>query len=207
MRYSLTIPAAMLLALGACRGAIVETAPSPGVQPAPPTADMLPAGSQMRVNINQALSTETSRVGDRFTATVTQPIVAQNGQTVIPAGAVVHGSVTGLAQGRRLGDQAAIRVNFDQITFGNQTYPFSADVIEADVQATGQPVGQHAAIGAAAGAVLGAVIGGGLRDILIGGALGAGAGTVISLGLGDVDARLPAGTPMTLQTTSHVYIR
>ena len=66
---------------------------------------------------------------------------------------------------------------------------------------------KKAGIGAAAGAVLGAVIGGGdVSKILGGAAIGAAAGTVISLGTGEVDAVLPAGSKMTLQTTQQVTL-
>jgi hypothetical protein len=55
--------------------------------------------------------------------------------------------------------------------------------------------------------VLGAVIGGGdVSKILGGAAIGAAAGTVISLGMGEVDAVLPAGSKMTLQTTQQVTL-
>ena len=66
---------------------------------------------------------------------------------------------------------------------------------------------KKAGIGAAAGAVLGAVIGGGdVSKILGGAAIGAAAGTVISLGAGEVDAVLPAGSRMTLQTTQQIVM-
>jgi len=55
--------------------------------------------------------------------------------------------------------------------------------------------------------VLGAVIGGGdVSKILGGAAIGAAAGTVISLGTGEVEAVLPAGSKMTLQTTQQVTL-
>jgi hypothetical protein len=41
----------------------------------------------------------------------------------------------------------------------------------------------------------------------VGGALGAGAGTIIALGMTDDQARLPAGTVMTLETTQQVALR
>jgi hypothetical protein len=46
-----------------------------------------------------------------------------------------------------------------------------------------------------------------LSRILLGGAIGAAAGTIISLGVDEVEALLPAGTRMTLQTTRSVALR
>lgn len=202
------VSAAVLL--GGCRTAAVETGPGPGpAQPAPPTADALPAGTLLRVRLDQTLSTDDSRVGQRFRTTVTESVVARNGQVVVPAGSVISGTVTGLDPSERLGDQAAIRLDFDRLDIGNRTYPYSADVVEADVRTTGEVsrAAERAAIGAIAGAALGAIIGGDLAATLIGGALGAGAGTIISLGFGDVDAELPEGTEMTLRTDRSIPLR
>ncbi|HLU24369.1 MAG TPA: hypothetical protein VKZ58_01500 [Longimicrobiales bacterium] len=213
MRKSVTGAAILLLALGACRTATVETAApaSPTIQPAPlPSADYIPAGTTMNVQLNQRLDTRTTRVGDRFTATVVTPLVTTSGQVVVPAGSVVSGVVTGLKSSDRIGDPAAIRVNFDRLGIGANSYAFSADVVATDpgVETRGPRIGQPAAIGAAAGAILGAIVSGGeLERILVGGALGAGVGTIIALGVGEVDAALPAGTIMTLRTTQPVALR
>lgn len=208
MNRGVVCAAALLVALGGCRSVAVESGPRAQPAPPPPTADAIPAGTTLDVRLNETLSTDRNSVGDRFTATVTRPLIAQNGQTVVPAGAVLSGVVTGLAEARRIGDQAAIRLNFDRIGIGGQSYPFSADIIEADVRARrDSPSAEAAAIGAAAGAALGAIIGGDLASTLIGGVLGAGAGTIISLGLGDVDAELPAGSVMTVQSRQAVRLR
>lgn len=210
MRRFWTFAAILALAPVACRTAEVESGPPIGAQPAPPTADAIPAGTLLEVELDQTIGTERNRVGDRFTATVTDPLIAQNGQVVVPRGSVVHGVITGLDPSSNIGDQAAIRVHFDRITIGNRGYPFSADVVRADATLEGpegRRVAEHAAIGAVAGAALGVIIGEDLAGALIGGALGAGVGTIISLGIGDVDAELPAGTAMTLRTAQTISLR
>jgi tRNA U34 5-carboxymethylaminomethyl modifying enzyme MnmG/GidA len=84
----------------------------------------------------------------------------------------------------------------------------SREVVHRCLQVSPEKRGQASRIPGvtpAAGAVLGAVIGGGdISKILGGAAIGAAAGTVISLGGGDVEAVLPAGSKMTLQTTQQV---
>ena len=208
MKKTLMGVAIVILALGGCRRAEVISEPSPG-QPAPPppTADEVPAGTLFEAELNQTIGTRHNRVGDRFTATVRRPLIALNGQTVIPAGAVITGVITGLDDSDHIGDQAAIRIDFERISFGGRSYPFSAEVVEADVETEGRDVTTGAAVGAAAGAVLGAIIGGDLEDILVGGALGAGAGTIISLGVGNVEAALPSGTDLPLRTTRNISLR
>src|SRR5690606_14037452 len=139
---------------------------------------------------------------------VQDPLIARDGQVIVPRGAVVTGVITGLDDSDHIGDQAAIRVDFERLNIRGRSYPFSAEVVDADVE-VGDPsrIAERAGIGAAAGAALGAIIGADLEDILVGGALGAGAGTIISLGLGDVEAELPAGTDMTLRTRRDISLR
>jgi hypothetical protein len=200
-----------LVIAGCARPAVVDTT-SPAMAPAPPpaTAAMLPAGTVLHTRLTQPLGTGHSQVGDVFTATVDQPIVAQNGATVIPQGAVLHGRVTGVAHSRSPGDPAAIRLDFDRITFSGHSHPMTAAIIDADVhledsERPSRPL-EHAAAGAAAGAVVGAIIRGDLASILTGAALGAGAGTIISLGTGRMDATLPAGTRMNVQSTQTIHL-
>src|SRR5438477_5937271 len=52
------------------------------------------AGTTIRASLDTPLSTRTSRVGDRFTATVTAPIVDANGNVIVPIGAKVNGQIT-----------------------------------------------------------------------------------------------------------------
>lgn len=205
----MVIALAATLATGACsRATTVESTGE--VAPATPvTANSLPAGSVVTVTLDQPVGTKTSKVGDTFSATVSDPIVASNGQTVVPAGTKVYGKVTGLQDSNNAGQKAAIRLDFERININGVERPFEAKITATQLQTQGEDTRNEtlkkAGIGAAAGAVLGAVLGGGdVSKILGGAAIGAAAGTVISLGTGEVDAVLPAGSKMTLQTTQQV---
>lgn len=212
MRVNLACVAVTLLAIGACHTGAEVQPEQPAALPAPPppTGAFLPAGSMLEVELNQTIDADRNRVGDRFTATVKEPLIAQNGEVVVPEGAVVSGVITGLKPSRHVGDQGAVRIHFDRLSMMGRTYPFSANVVDTDIEFEGEErrrIERGALIGGAAGAGLGAIIGGDLADILIGGVLGAGAGTIISLGIGDIEDKLPAGTDMTLQTTQTVTLR
>ena len=202
---------AALATVGACaRTTTVES----GGDVAPATAvnaNSLPTGSVVTVALDQPVGTKTSKVGDTFSATVVDAIVASNGQTVVPAGSKVYGKVTGLQDSDNVGQKAAIRLDFERINVNGVERPFEANITATNLQTqkeeTRDETLKKAGIGAAAGAVLGAVIGGGdISKILGGAAIGAAAGTVISLGGGDVEAVLPAGSRMTLQTTQQVAL-
>jgi len=166
----------------------------------------------LEVRLDQEIGTKSSKVGDTFAATVNPAVIAQNGITAVPAGSKVYGKITGLDNSDRVGDAAAIRVDFERIDIGGSSHPFYAKVNATNLETRGADTRDEtlkkAGIGAAAGAVLGGILSGGdLDKILIGGALGAAAGTVISLGMGDVEGVLPAGTTMKLQTTRIVGLR
>src|SRR4030081_3370202 len=86
----------------------------------PATASALPVGTTLEVQLDQPISAKDSRVGDRFTAHVTKPVVAQNGAVVVPAGAFVEGHVTGIEPSRDPTRPALIRLDFDALRFGDR---------------------------------------------------------------------------------------
>lgn len=204
---------ASLAAVACQRSATVESTGSvePSVSAVPDNANSIPTGTTLHLTLNQELGTESSKVGDTFTATVATALRAQNGALVVPEGAIVHGRVTALKESDNATEQAAIRLDFDRININGRDYPLQARIEQADVKQEGESRNEtikKAGIGAAAGAVLGAIIGeGDLGKILGGAAIGAAAGTVVSLGMGDVNASLPAGTDLTIRTTSAVQLR
>src|SRR6185437_14987119 len=57
------------------------------------SAVTLPAGTQMRVRLMEALDTKRSRAGEVFTATLDAPVV-MNERTVVPKGTEFRGHVT-----------------------------------------------------------------------------------------------------------------
>ncbi|HEX6967019.1 MAG TPA: hypothetical protein VF166_14600 [Gemmatimonadaceae bacterium] len=210
MRRILAGVAMVALAAGACSRPAQVTSGGEVAPEAPTNANMVPVGTTLQAKLNTTLGTQQSRVGDQFTATVTQPVVAQNGATVIPEGAIVHGEITGLHASQNVGDQAAIKLNFDSLEINGQNYPFNAKVTATNLKTQGQSKNEtlkNAGVGAVAGAALGAILGGGnLSKVALGGVLGAAAGTAISLGMGDVQAVLPAGSELTLQSTQEVAL-
>jgi hypothetical protein len=172
---------------------------------------MLPAGSDLKIRLDQRLSAKDSHVGDAFDATVTNDIIAADGRVTVPAGAMVYGHVTGLDPATTFDGRAVIRLDFDRLTFDGRDYPFSAAIMNVHPEMSNLTSNQtaHAAvIGAAAGAVLGAVLGGPELDkILAGSVLGAAGGTVVGLGKGDIEGALPSGTIMTIRASQDVTLQ
>jgi len=181
------------------------------VDPGPQFENLTVAGgTSLLVTLDQELSTKTSEVGDLFTTTLTAAVVVGN-RVAIPAGARIRGHVTAVQKSGGSGEAAILKVAFDEVTVGGDTYPVSMSVAEANPtmesrDGTAEKVGKIG-IGAAAGAVLGRVIGGNKTGTIVGGAIGAAAGTAIVLGSADSDAVLEEGSAMTLSLDAPLTIR
>src|SRR5689334_22089887 len=213
MRGQIALLAGAFAAFAGCaRNAQVESSGEVAAA-TPASRAVLPAGTAMTARLNQSLGTSASKEGDQFTATVTNAVVAQNGATAVPSGAMLYGHVTGLHSATLPTDQAVIRLAFDSIGFNGRTFPFDASISDVAVRSeSGNPststTVRDAAAGAAAGAVLGGIISGGdLSKMITAGLLGAAAGTAISLGTGTGQAVIPAGTTMTVRSTQEVRVR
>ncbi|HKK28382.1 MAG TPA: hypothetical protein VKB18_09895 [Gemmatimonadota bacterium] len=167
-------------------------------------------GTTVMTTLDRELSTKGAKVGDAFTATVSQPVSA-DGRTALPAGATIHGEVTAVQESGSSGQPAVLKVDFKRVTVDGADYPISADLIDAQPQKKSRTSAGEAAVkigaGTAAGAILGRIIGGNKTGTFIGAAVGAAAGTAIVLGTQDVDAVLPEGSAMTLKLTGPLTVR
>lgn len=194
-------------------------APAPEVEPEPAAAEppepryietVASVGSELEIEMLQALSTGTNRPGDRFTAAVVRPLIDAN-RVIVPLNARVRGEVTALQKSGGSGQEAIIKVSFIDVSFNGETWPLSASVVEANPETQGRlSTGDKAArigAGAAAGAILGRIIGGNTRGTVIGAAVGAAAGTAITLATEDVDAVLPEGSVLRLRLDEPLVIR
>jgi hypothetical protein len=217
-RISSTLTAASAaLVLGACaanqRTTTVESAGDVNTSIITPSDNRaIPVGAQLHATLDRALGTNISKVGDTFTATVTQNLLAANGTIVVPAGAKIDGRVTALDDSDNATEPAVIRLTFDRIRWsGSPSLPFAASIVSSNAVQTESKTEtdktKRIVIGGAVGAALGGLLSGGdLDKIVIGGAVGAAAGSIVSLG-NEVNATLPAGSMMTLRTTQVTQIR
>jgi hypothetical protein len=193
-------------ALNACNRTHVSTAAGEVALRIPATGRALPVGSELEVRTNSKLTGKHNRVGDQFSMTVRENLVAQNGEIAVPEGSMVYGHITALKEAPNAGDPSLVKVDFDRLVVRGRSHPFNAQVTKVSTTTSNETL-KKAGIGAAAGAVLGAIVSGGeFGGIALGGAIGAAAGTAISLGM-DRDPELPEGTKMTIRATQAVSLR
>ena len=156
------------------------------------------AGRMIRVRMDQTISSENTRVGERFTTTVVDPVYA-GGIEVIPAGSTITGRVTDVARAARKSKAGTIAVTFISLQLPNgMTRAINGsladlsndDGLNADRedQVSGDSATKRNVVfiggGAATGAIIGAIAGGGK---------GAGIGAGIGAGLGVAGAYLSKG--------------
>jgi hypothetical protein len=108
----------------------------PQIQPAPTGADEVPANTEMRAALDTPLSSKVSKPGDRFTATVTDPVRGSNGAVIIPPGARVEGEIADLEQTKAISalrDKPQLSLRFRDIVLPTgQTLPLAATLVSVN---------------------------------------------------------------------------
>lgn len=157
----------------------------PGEKSLVPNAIKVPAGTPVSIRLAQAVSSASSNPGDRFDATLDEPLVI-NGQTVAPKGAAAVGRVVQAKSSGRLHDSGYIRVTLASVEINGKQVPVQASSIF--VKGANHNKRNLAMIGggAGAGALIGGLTGGG-KGALLGSAIGAGAGTTGAYATGKKD--------------------
>jgi hypothetical protein len=170
---------------------------------------VVPNGTEVVGVLNNDLSTQNVREGDRFTMTVRSP-----GQY---EGATIEGRVTAVNRSGRVTGRSEMTLDFDTIRLRDgRGYNFAGileavrtpngEVVRVDNEGAVRESDQtkttvtRTAIGTAVGAIIGAIAGGG-KGAAIGAVIGAGAGagSVYVQGRNDVD--LQPGTEITVRAT------
>jgi hypothetical protein len=173
------------------------------------------AGTEIHATLDTPLSTKTSKPGDRFTATVAQPVRGNNG-VVIPTGARIEGEVSESEEGKAvaaLRGKGKLNLRFRDVVLPNgQSLPLTATLVsvhstngkdsksadqEGQVESgtRGRDVAKDVGIGAGIGTIAGLIFGGPLKGL----AIGAMAGGGYVLATKGKEVNLPAQTGMILK--------
>jgi hypothetical protein len=170
-------------------------------------APLVAVGTNLKVRLEDSLSSKDSRVGDRFTATVIDPVRLSE--------ATVTGHISSIQKSGKIKGRTSMNLDFDSIRLsdgrsgtlhGYVTRVYGSDGGRADNEGgveSGSRTNQtlkRGAIGAGAGAVLGAIVGGGKGaaiGLILGGAGGAGSLAV----QGSKELKLESGTELLVRVT------
>ena len=161
----------------------------------------VPAGTPLVVALQTPLSTDRNHSGDAFHGTLSQPIVI-GGNTVIPVGSVVSGTVTRVVTEDK--DRMSLVLDRVELPSGAD-YTVHSNTMELVAKTSTEKDLEKVAAGGVAGGIVGGIIGGG-KGALIGAAVGAGAGTVIAVATRDKHVRLEAGQKLQFQLTDSMRL-
>jgi len=172
----------------------------------PVAAPLVPAGTQMRIRLNDTLSSKESRVGDKFTATVVNPSRYEEAR--------ISGHIRSIRKSGRVEGRTTMSLAFDTIHLREgRSGILRAEVLriydsnseskvdeEGRVQSggRGKQTLKRSGIGAVAGAVIGGLAGGGKGaaiGMIVGGAAGAGSIAV----QGSKELKLDNGTEILIR--------
>jgi hypothetical protein len=139
-------------------------------QPVLPQTLTLPAGTILRVRVDEWISSDRNSVGDSFSAVLDQPIVV-NGWVVARRGQAQTGRVSVVKKGGHGGGTSQLGVDLPDLTFvDGQQLPLQTQLFQTsagtshgqDAAIIGTTTGMGAIIGAIAGRGTGAAIGAGI---------------------------------------------
>lgn len=170
-------------------------------------APLVPVGTDLKVRINDTLSSKDSRIGDRFTATVLDPDRFDEAR--------VYGHISSIQKSGKVKGRTSLNLAFDSIELrdgrkgvlhGYVTRVYGEGSGRADDEGgvesgsrTNQTI-KRTGIGAGIGAVIGGIAGGGKGaaiGLIIGGAGGAGSLAV----KGSKELKIESGTEMLVHVT------
>jgi hypothetical protein len=178
--------------------------PSAQQTPPPPTVVEIPAGTRVRIRIDQDLGSKISQAGETFSATVATPVVI-DGQTVIPRDARAEGTVIDAKPLGRFKGGALLELRLERVRTQWGSYPVQTSTMERVEKGKGKRTGFFAGGGAGVGALIGGLAGGG-KGALVGALAGAGAGTAGSAMTGNHQIFLPAETLITFRLERSVHV-
>lgn len=180
--------------------------PAPAQPAAPPPAARvtIPAGTPIRVRLDEDLGSKISQPGQTFDATVADSVVV-DGQTVIPREARAEGVVIDAKALGHFKGGALLELRLERVKTRWGSYPVATSTMEQVEKGKGKRTGLFAGGGGAFGAIIGGIAGGG-KGALIGGLAGAGAGTAGSAMTGNKEIFLPAETLVTFRLEHGVHI-
>ena len=168
-------------------------------------ADDIPSGTIVHVRLLDTLDTKRNRAGDRFTATLDEPLVSGD-RVIVPKGTAFQGHIVQARRSGRFKGRAAMALSLDSFELNGATY--GLDTNRSARASAGHKKRNWLWIGGGSGggAAIGAIAGGG-AGALIGAGAGAAAGTAGAAITGKRDVTIPVETRLAFTLRSPVDLR
>lgn len=181
-------------------------AASPAAAAAPEFREVtLPAGTSLRLSLQSAVASDSSRLEDAVRAELREAVVI-DGATVLPAGTELTGVVTDVERSGRVKGRARVAYRFNELNYQGDRYDITTAALSHLAPATKGEDATKIAVGAGAGAAIGALLGGG-DGAAKGAAIGGAAGTGTVLATRGEEIRVGSGASVTARLTAPVTVR
>ncbi|HYV50404.1 MAG TPA: hypothetical protein VE910_00755 [Dongiaceae bacterium] len=172
-------------------------------EPAPPRLVIVPASTPLVMSLTEEISTSKNQDGDPFRGTLDKAVVI-NGETVLPAGTSVSGTVTRVYTPKAGKAHMWLELTQAELPSGS-VYNLHTNTMELVANPSTEHDLEKVAAGGVAGGILGGIIGGG-KGALIGAAVGAGAGTAVAVATRDKNVRLESGQKLQFVLTESMRV-
>ncbi len=160
----------------------------------------LPAGTIIRVRMDNEINSKVSNVGDTFTATVSSPVIV-SGAEVIPVGSVIEAKITKIKAAEAGKKNGSIEIKFGSLRLrDDKVYSIDASLVNQDL--IGQKSSAFTKVSIVGGTIIGAIIGG-----VVGKGAGAGIGAGIGAGAGTAASYLKKGNEARIKANEEFDIR
>ena len=164
------------------------------VEPPKPKPIVIPAGTVLTVRTGEALSSKTSKAGQTFVATLSQPL-SIDGKRVMPQGATVTGRVVSAKERGKIKGEGELSIELIRVSVRGHSYSIHTNSLDSDVKGKGTRTAVATGGGAGAGAAVGGLAGGG-KGAGIGALVGAGVGFVGGAFTGNKQIEVAAETEL-----------
>lgn len=166
----------------------------------------IPAGTVLRVRLENSVGSDISRVEDPVRARLVNPIVI-GGRTVVPAGSAVTGSVMQATRSGKVKGRARLGVRFHTLAPAGdrERYRISTRTWARVAPGTKKKDAAKIAIPATGGAIIGGLVGG-KKGAAIGAAAGGGGGTAVVLSTRGKEVRLGRGAVLLVRLTEPLTV-
>lgn len=179
--------------------------PQQPVAPPAPRIVTVPAGKVLTITLADAVGSKVSQPGQTFGGTLAKPVEVE-GETAIPAGAKVEGTVVDAKPLGRFKGGAVLELQLNSVHVHGQDLPVQTAMVTETLKGKGKRTGVLTGGGAGLGAIIGGIAGGG-KGAAIGALAGAGAGGAGSAFTGNKEILLPAESAVAFTLKEAIKVR
>ena len=152
----------------------------------------IPAGTLISVRTIDAIDSTSSFVGDRFQASLEEPLTLE-GNVVVARDALVYGRLTQAKESGTFAGRSQLRLELTAIVVNGKMVPVATGEYEVTGKSRGASTAKRTAGGAALGAIIGAAADGG-QGAAIGAGVGATAGAASEIITEGDQVKVPSET-------------